>query len=390
VVVLGACRTPLGSFQGQLAGLSAVQLGAAAIRGALRRAGVAAGDVEEVVMGNVLSAGVGQAPARQAALGAGLPPSACCTTVNKVCSSGLKAVSLAAQSVTLGHAEVVVAGGMESMSNAPYYLPKARRGFRLGHQQAVDGLLHDGLWDPYSDQHMGSCGELCAREKEVSREAQDDHALESLKRAARAQELGLFAGEIEPVEVKSRRGAATVDRDEALALGVQPDKVRGMRPAFEKGGTITAANASPLSDGAAALVLSSRAFAEHAGLKPLAVIRSYADFEQEPQWFTTAPAAAAEKALKAAGLAPSAVDFCEINEAFSVVDIVNRQALSLKAGKVNVHGGAVALGHPIGASGARILVTLLSVLQQHGGRTGLAAICNGGGGATALVVQREE
>ena len=391
--VVGVARTPMGAFQGALARLSAPELGAAAIRAALARSGVPAEAVQEVVMGNVLSAGLGQAPARQAALAAGLPSSACCTTVNKVCASGLKAVAMARQSIALGEADVVVAGGMESMSNCPHYLPQARAGLRLGHGATQDGLLQDGLWDPHRDAHMGTLGERCAAQHGVERTDQDAHALESRRRAAAAHAEGIFRREICPVEVPGvRRGGPStlVEADDALARAdlADAERLRGMRPAFQRdGGTITAGNASPLSDGAAALVIVSGAKAEELGLPVLATVEAAADAEQAPELFPTTPALAIPEALRRAGLRTEDIDCFEINEAFSAVDLMNRRLLGLPDEKVNVHGGAVALGHPLGASGARILVTLLGALQARGGTYGCAAICNGGGGASAAVLR---
>ncbi|KAK9845383.1 hypothetical protein WJX81_005183 [Elliptochloris bilobata] len=388
VCIVSAVRTPLGGFQGALASLPATQLGALAIRAALERIGLAPGAVQECIMGNVCSAGLGQAPARQAALGAGLPPSVVCTTVNKVCASGLKAVALAAQSIRLGAAEVAVAGGMESMSRVPYYAPGARAGLRMGHAQLLDGMLLDGLWDHMNDVHMGECAERCAEEYGISRREQDDHALESHRRAGQATRAGITAEEIVPVDVPGRRGMPSIriSKDEAPAK-LDAGRLRSLRPAFRPGGSVTAGNSSPLADGAAALVLASSAAAARLGLPVLAHLRGCADAEQDPVHFTTAPAAAIPRALAAAGLAPGDVDFYEINEAFSVVDLVNRRLLGLDPARVNAHGGAVALGHPIGASGAALLVRLLGVLRHAGARTGVAAVCNGGGGASAAVIQ---
>jgi len=335
-------------------------------------------------MGNVIASGMGQAPARQAAQMAGLPDSTCCTTVNKVCSSGMKAVTLGSQEIVLGNADVLVAGGMESMSNVPYYLPKARFGARMGDATMVDGLVFDGLWDPYDNCHMGGHAELCAETHGITREMQDAHADESYRRARAAS----FGDEIAPVTVKSRKGDVIVTADDECAP--EPRPASAAKPAFKKkDGTVTAANASTISDGAAALVLMSRSQAEAAGAPILATIRSSADAEQEPCWFTTAPAAAIPKALARAGLAISDVDFFEINEAFSVVSVANNQLLGLDPTRVNVRGGAVSIGHPIGASGARIVVTLLSVLREKGGKIGVAGICNGGGGASAIVIEAE-
>lgn len=387
VYIVAAARTPIGSFGGSLSALSATQLGSIAIREAVSRAGVAADHIEEVYFGNVLSANLGQAPATQAAKFAGLPdiPS---TTINKVCASGTKSIMLAAQSIAMGSSSMVVAGGMESMSNVPYYLDKARTGYRLGHGQVTDGLVKDGLWDVYNDYHMGSAAELCAAECNISREAQDAYAIVSYERSQAAQKAGKFDKEIVPVEIQGRRGDVTIVRTDEEIHAVNFDKIPGLRPVFKKEGTVTAANASTLNDGAAALVLASKAKVEELGLKPLAKILGYADAQQAPEWFTTAPAKAIPRALHRAGIAAEAVDYYEINEAFSVVAIANNQELSLDADKVNVYGGAVSMGHPLGASGARIVVTLLSVLAQEGGRIGVAGICNGGGGASALVVER--
>lgn len=387
VYIVSAVRTPIGSFGGSLSTLSATQLGAVAIKEAVNRAGVSPDDVEEVFFGNVLSANLGQAPATQAAKLAGLPDIPA-TAVNKVCASGAKAIMLAAQSIAVGAKNIIVAGGMESMSNVPYYLDKARTGYRLGHGQVTDGLVKDGLWDVYNDYHMGSAAELCAATCGIGREAQDAYAIESYKRSQAAQRSGKFKSEIVSVEVAGRKGEVTVvDEDEEINA-VKFDKIPILRPVFKKEGTVTAANASTLNDGAAALVLVGEAKLKELGLKPLARIRGYADAQQAPEWFTTAPAKAIPRALQYAGIAADEVDFYEINEAFSVVAIANNQELGLSADLVNVNGGAVSMGHPLGASGARIVVTLLSVLAQHGGRIGVAGICNGGGGASALVVER--
>lgn len=386
VVIVSAVRTPIGSFGGSLSGFSATQLGAMAIKAAVERAGIQSTDIQEVYMGNVLSANTGQAPATQAAKFAGLPDLPA-TTINKVCASGTKAIMLAAQSIALGQNDIVVAGGMESMSNVPYYLDKARTGYRLGHGQLTDGLLKDGLWDVYNDYHMGSAAELCASECGISREAQDDFAISSYKRAQAAQNEGKFTSEIVPVEVKDRKGEITlIDKDEE-PFAVKFDKIPGLKPVFKKDGTVTAANASTLNDGAAALVLMSGERAAELGLKPLAKVLAYADAQQAPEWFTTAPSRAIPLALQRAGKSMADVDFFEINEAFSVVSLANNKALDLDNEKVNVNGGAVSLGHPLGASGARIVVTLLSVLAQNKGKIGVAGICNGGGGASAIVVE---
>ncbi|RAJ28351.1 acetyl-CoA C-acyltransferase [Pedobacter cryoconitis] len=386
VVIVSALRTPIGSFGGSLSGFTATQLGGFAIKAAVEKAGIKPEDVQEVYMGNVLSANVGQAPATQAAKFAGLPDVPA-TTINKVCASGTKAIMLAAQSIALGQNDIVVAGGMESMSNVPYYLDKARTGYRLGHGQLTDGLVKDGLWDVYNDYHMGSAAELCASTYNISREAQDNYAVSSYKRAQASINDGKFNAEIIPVEIVDRKGNATiVDKDEDI-YSVNFDKLPGLKPVFKKDGTITAANASALNDGAAALVLMSADKAKELGLKPLARILSYADAQQAPEWFTTAPSKAIPLALQRAGKSIADVDFFEINEAFSVVSLANNQEMGLAESQVNVNGGAVAMGHPLGASGARIVVTLLSVLNQNNGKIGVAGICNGGGGASALVIE---
>jgi len=386
VYIVSATRTAIGSFGGGLSSLSATQLGAMAIKSAVEKAGLNPDQIQEVYMGNVMSANVGQAPATQAAIFAGLPylPA---TTVNKVCASGMKAIMLAAQSIQVGQNDIVVAGGMESMSNVPYYLDKARNGYRLGNGQLIDGLVKDGLWDVYNDYHMGSAAELCAEECKISREDQDAYAIESYKRAQKAQADGKFKDEITPVELNGKKGEVTsFITDEEPAI-VKFDKIPTLKPVFKKEGTVTAANASTLNDGAAAVVLMSKEKAEGMGIKPLARIISYADAQQAPEWFTTAPSKAIPLALHRANLSPDQIDYFEINEAFSVVSIANNQQLKLDPSKVNVNGGAVALGHPLGASGARIIVTLLHVLQQNGGKFGAAGICNGGGGASAMVIE---
>ncbi|XP_028780765.1 acetyl-CoA acetyltransferase, cytosolic 1 [Neltuma alba] len=396
VCVVGVARTPMGGFLGTLSSLSATKLGSIAIEAALKRANVDPSLVQEVYFGNVLSANLGQAPARQAALGAGIPNSVICTTVNKVCASGMKATMLAAQSIQLGINDVVVAGGMESMSNVPKYLAEARKGSRLGHDSLVDGMLKDGLWDVYNDCGMGTCAELCADKHEITRDNQDNYAVQSFERAITAQESGAFTWEIVPVEVSGGRGrpSTIVDKDEGLGKVIMQvkllpaAKLRKLRPSFkENGGTVTAGNASSISDGAAALVLVSGEKALKLGLQVIAKITGYADAAQAPEFFTTAPALAIPKAISNAGLEASQIDFYEINEAFSVVAIANQKLLGLNGEKVNVHGGAVSLGHPLGCSGARILVTLLGVLRQKNGKYGVAGVCNGGGGASALVVE---
>ena len=387
VVIVSAARTPMGSFGGSLSAVSATKLGAIAIQEAVKRAGIASDQIQEIYMGNVLSANLGQAPATQAAKFAGLEdiPS---TTINKVCASGTKAVMLAAQSIALGINDIVVAGGMESMSNVPFYLDKARQGYKLGHQQVTDGLIRDGLWDVYNDYHMGNAAELCASSCNISREEQDAFAIESYQRAQAAYEKGLFKEEIVGVEIPGRAGAVTIVSEDEEFRAVKFDKIPTLKPVFKKDGTVTAANASTLNDGASALVLMSEEKALALGLKPLAKIIGYADAQQAPEWFTTAPSKAIPRALANAGINADQVDYYEINEAFSVVALANNQALKLDANKVNVNGGAVALGHPLGSSGCRIIVTLLSVLKQNNGKIGVAAICNGGGGASAIVIEK--
>ena len=386
VYIISAVRTPIGSFGGSLSSLSASALGAAAIKAAVKRAGITPSQVQEVFMGNVLSANIGQAPATQAAKFAGLPDIPA-TTINKVCASGTKAIMFAAQSIALGENDIVIAGGMESMSNVPYYLDKARNGYRLGNGQIIDGLVKDGLWDVYNNYHMGSAAELCATECNISREDQDAFAIESYKRSQSAQANGLFKTEITPVEIKDKKGEITLIEDDEEVFAVKFDKIPALKPVFKKDGTVTAANASTLNDGAAALVLMSKAKADELGLKPLARILSYADAQQAPEWFTTAPSKAIPGAIVRAGIKAADVDFYEINEAFSVVSVANNRILGLDPAKVNVNGGAVSMGHPLGASGARIVVTLLNVLKQNGGKIGVAGICNGGGGASAIIIE---
>lgn len=386
-VIVSAVRTPIGSFGGSLASFTAPQLGALAIKAAIEKAGLTVNDVDEVIMGNVLSAGVGQAPARQAAIGAGLAEKTVCTTVNKVCASGMKAIMMAANQIAVGEAEVVIAGGMESMSNVPYYLPNHRNGGRLGHGQVLDGIIKDGLWDVYNDYHMGSAAELCAREHNISREDQDNYAINSYKRAQKAQAGGFFDTEIIPVEIKDRKGNVTVVSVDEDVAKVNFEKMTTLRPVFEKDGTVTAANASSLNDGAAALVVMSESKAKAMGLTVLAEIVSQGSAEKAPEWFTTAPADALPVALKRAGVSADDIDLFEINEAFSVVCIANNQLLNLNPEKVNVYGGAVSMGHPIGCSGARIVVTLIHALKNEGKKLGAAGICNGGGGASAMVLR---
>jgi len=385
VVIAAAVRTPFGSFQGALAPLKASQLGAVVVREAVLRAGLSGDDVGHVYMGNVLPAGMGQAPARQAARYAGLPDSVPAVTVSKVCGSGLEAIIQAFRTVALGDADIVVAGGMESMSNAPYLLPGARSGLRLGNAEVVDHLVHDGLWDAYGDKHMGSCAELCAAKYSFSREAQDAFTEESYRRAQRATEQGLFADEIVALEVPGRKGSVTVTKDEEPQR-VDFEKLPNLRPVFEKGGTITAANASTINDGAAAVVVCSEETARARGLPVLAVIDGYAGFATEPEWFTVAPVGAMRRLFDKLGAQASDFDLFEINEAFAVVTMAATEELSLPPERINVHGGAVALGHPIGASGARLVVTLLHALKQQDKKRGVASICIGGGEALALAV----
>lgn len=387
VYIVSAVRTPIGSFGGSLSSLSATQLAAKAIEAAISRASLDKSQVEEVYLGNVLSANLGQAPATQAAKYAGLPDIPA-TTINKVCASGMKAFMLGSQSIALGINDIVVVAGTESMSNVPYYLDKARTGYRLGNGEIIDGLVKDGLWDVYNDYHMGSAAELCASECNISREEQDAYAAESYKRAQKATNEGKFKSEIIPIEINDKKGNVTVISEDEEINTVNFDKIPGLRTVFKKEGTVTAANASTLNDGAAALILMSKKKADKLGIKPLAKIIGFADAQQAPEWFTTAPSKAIPKALASAGVSTEDVDYYEINEAFSVVSIANNQELKLNPENVNVNGGAVAMGHPLGASGARIIVTLLSVLDQNNGRIGVAGICNGGGGASAVVIEK--
>lgn len=385
-VILSACRTPIGSFRGSLSSLPAPRLGAIVVEEAVRRAGVKKADVQEVIMGNVLTAGVGQAPARQAALFAGLPDTTECLTVNKVCGSGLKSIMLAAQSIQLGDADLIVAGGMESMSNAPYLLQNAREGLRMGNAQMVDSMIHDGLWDVYNDFHMGNAAEICAKECAVPREAQDEFAVLSYRRAQEAWNEGRFKEEVVPVTIQGKKESIVVDKDED-PFKTNFDKIPKLKPAFQKEGTVTAANASKINDAAAAVVVTSAARAKSLGAKPLARIVSYGSSAKKPEWFTTAPADVIPKVLKKVGLADKDIDLYEINEAFAVVALAVNKMLGIDVRKVNVNGGALALGHPIGASGARILVTLLYALKQRGKKKGMAAICIGGGEAAGMVVE---
>lgn len=386
VYIVSAVRTPIGSFLGSLSAVDATSLGATAIKGAVEKAGIKATDVQEVFFGNVMSANLGQAPARQAALKAGCSDRTPCTTVNKVCASGTKSTMLGAMSVALGDNDIVVTGGMESMSNVPYYVGKGRTGYKFGNAELTDGMIKDGLWDVYNDYHMGNAAEKCATDCNISREDQDRYAIQSYKRVAESHEAGYFKNEIVPVTIKGRKGDTVVDEDEEFKK-VNFDKVPQLRPAFVKDGTVTAANASTLNDGAAALVLMSKEKAEELGIKPIAKILSYADAAQEPENFTTAPTPAVQRAVEKAGLSLEQIDFYELNEAFSVVAIANQQKLQIPDEKINAFGGAVAIGHPLGCSGARIMVTLLNVMSVKGGKYGAIGICNGGGGASAMVVE---
>ena len=389
VVIVSAVRTPIGSFGGVFKDVSATTLGAYAIRAALEKANINPADVDEVFMGCVLQANLGQAPARQAAKGAGLPDKVICTTVNKVCASGMKSIALGAQSVLLGDADIVVAGGMENMSQVPFYLPNLRWGNKYGNVETLDGLAKDGLTDCYDNQAMGFAADHCANENLISREDQDAFATQSYRRSQKAWEEGRFANEVIEVELPQRKGdPVKVSKDEE-PWNVKFDKMASLKPSFNKAGTVTAANASTLNDGAAAVVIMSAEKAKELGIKPLAYIRSFADAEQEPLWFTTTPSIALPKAAKKAGLDVKELDYVELNEAFSVVGIVNTKKMELDPEKVNVNGGAVSLGHPLGCSGARIVVSLVHLLHNNGARYGGAAICNGGGGASAMIIERQ-
>lgn len=388
VFIVSSVRTPIGSFGGMLSGFTAVELGTLVIKGAMEKAGVTPENMDEVYMGNVISANLGQAPARQAAVNAGLGYNVPCTTVNKVCASGMKSVMIGAQSIMLGHADVIVAGGMESMSNIPFYVPKARFGYKYGNGELVDGLLKDGLWEVYYKFQMGHCADNTAREMNISREDQDEFAINSYKRSADATKEGYFREEIIPVEVPQRKGDPVIMEEDEEFKNVKIEKIPQLKPAFDKEGTVTAANASTINDGASALVLVSEEKIKELGLNPLARIRGFADAAQDPLWFTTTPSLAIPKALKNAGVDKSDVDYYEINEAFSAVVIANNRNLELDPEKVNIFGGAVSLGHPLGASGARILTTLNNVLGQRKSKIGVAGICNGGGGASAMVIER--
>ena len=386
-VIVAVARTPIGSFMGSLANISATKLGAIAIKGALDKIGLNPNLVDEVYMGNVVSAGLGQAPARQAAIFAGIPETVPCTTINKVCASGMKAVILAAQAIKAGDAEIIVAGGMENMSSIPHYVA-ARRGTKLGNIDLLDGLLLDGLTDVYDQKHMGNCGDLCASEYNFSREDQDAFAIDSYTKSKRAWKNGHFSNEVVPVEIPQRKGEIIIFSEDEEYKNINVDKVPTLRPVFSKNGTVTAANASTLNDGAAALVIMSLQKAKELNLKPLAKIKGYADAAQEPKWFTTAPAKALPKALSKAGINLNQIDFFELNEAFSVVGLANIKILGLDPAKVNVNGGAVSLGHPLGMSGARIIIALTTILEQNNAKFGAAGICNGGGGASAIIIER--
>ncbi len=388
VFIVSATRTPIGAYLGSLSALTAPQLGTTAIKAALERAKVAPELVGEVFMGNVLTAGIGQAPARQAQRGAGIPDSVQATTISKVCGSGMQALIFGAQAIALGDRDIIVAGGMESMSNVPYYMDKARQGYRMGNATLIDGMIHDGLWDPYANVHMGSCGDKCAAEYKISREAQDEYAKDSFRKALSAQKEGLFDAEIAPVAVPQRKGDPVMVKDDEGPAKGDPSKFASLRPAFGKDGTITAANASSINDGASALVLASEAAVKKHGLKPLARIVGYGGAAQEPSLFTTSPAKAMDLTLAKTGLSVADIDLVEINEAFGVVAMVCGQLSKLDPQRINVRGGAVALGHPIGASGARIVTTLLHALQHANKKRGMASICIGGGEALAMIVER--
>lgn len=388
VCIISAVRTPIGSFGGKLSGFTAVQLGSLAVKGAIEKARVPAATVQEVFMGNVISANLGQAPARQVAISAGIGDHVPCTTINKVCASGMKSAMLGAQSIMLGLNDIVVAGGMESMTNIPYYLPKARFGYKYGKGALIDGLENDGLWEVYNQFAMGNCADNTAKEMNITREQQDQYAINSYKRVAAATESGLLKDEIVPIEIPQRKGDPLVMSEDEEFKKVNFEKIPDLRPVFSKDGTVTAANASTINDGAAAMVLMSEEKAQELGLQPIAIIRGFADAAQDPLWFTTAPSLAIPKAMSRAGVVPSDVNYYEINEAFSAVVLANNIKLELDTEKVNVFGGAVALGHPLGCSGARIMTTLINVLSKNQGEIGVAGICNGGGGASAIVLEK--
>ena len=388
VYIVSAVRTPIGSFGGSLAAFSATELGTKAIKGALQKSAIPVEVIDEVFMGNVISAGLGQAPARQAALGAGIGNNVPCTTINKVCASGMKAVMLGAQSIMLGLNDIVVTGGMESMSNVPFYIPKARFGYKYGNGVLIDGLQHDGLWEPYHGFPMGSCADNTAQVMGITRQEQDDYAITSYKRSTSATENGLFSNEIIPVEIPQRKGGSILMTEDEEFRNVAFDKIPSLRPVFNKDGTVTAANASTINDGAACVILVSQKKMDELGIKPIAKIRGFSDAAQEPLWFTTTPSLAIPKAMKLASIEKSDIDAYEINEAFSVVALANMKELALEHDKVNILGGAVSLGHPLGASGARIIATLNSALDHCRGSIGVAGICNGGGGASAIVIEK--
>ena len=388
VVITSYSRTPIGSFGGSLSTISATKLGAHSIKEAIKKSKIEPTQVQEVFMGNVISTGLGQAPARQAAIFAGLDKSTPCTTINKVCASGMKSIMIGAQSIISGDNEIIVAGGMENMSKVPYFLEKARSGLRLGDGKITDGLVHDGLTDVYNETHMGVCGELCAEEMNISKEEQDNFAIESYNKSKIAWENSLFDNEVSPIEIPQRRGEPLIIKQDEEFKNINFEKFKNLRTVFKKNGTITAGNASTINDGAAAVVLMSEEKAKELNIKPLAKIISYADASQEPEWFTTAPSKAIPKALKKANLKTEDIDFWELNEAFSVVGLANIKKLNLDPKKVNPFGGAVSLGHPLGCSGTRIIVTLLNVLEKKGGKFGGAGICNGGGGASAMIIEK--
>lgn len=387
VVIVSAVRTAMGSFLGSLSSVPAPKLGATVIKAAIEKINLNPQLIDEVYMGNVLQAGLGQAPARQAAIFAGLPDTVPCTTINKVCASGMKAVMLAAQSIKCGDADIIIAGGMENMSSVPHYVA-SRKGQKLGNITMTDGMVHDGLTNVYDQKHMGTCGDLCAKEHDFSREDQDAFAIESYNRSAKAWTEGKFNNEVVPVEIPQRKGDTVIFKEDEEYKSVKMDRIPTLRPVFTKDGTVTAANASTLNDGASALVIMSREKADELGLKPLALIKGYADAAQEPEWFTTAPAKALPKALHKANINLDDVDFFEFNEAFSIVGLANMKILGLDNSNVNVNGGGVSLGHPLGSSGSRIIVTLINVLEQNKAKIGAAAICNGGGGASAIVIEK--
>lgn len=388
VYIVSAVRTPIGSFGGMFAGISATQLGSIAIKGALEKASIDAKEVNEVFMGNVVSANLGQAPARQASLGAGIGHNVPCTTVNKVCSSGMKSIMFAAQNIMIGNGDVMVAGGMESMSNIPFYVPKARFGYKYGNGELVDGLAKDGLWEVYNNFPMGNCADNTAKEMKITREMQDEYAIQSYKRAAAATEAGYFKDEIVPVEVPQRKGDPLSITEDEEYKNVKFEKIPSLRPVFDKNGTVTAANASTINDGASAVILMSKEKVEELGVKPIAKIRGFGDAAKDPLWFTTAPSLAMPLAMERAGIKKEDVDYWEVNEAFSAVAIANKMEMGIDEDRLNVFGGAVSLGHPLGCSGARIVTTLLNVLNKKQGTIGVAGICNGGGGASAMVVEK--